>query len=124
MSLFDKGLMVILGCSILFSLVAIPLILGRIPPNPVYGYRTRATLGDARIWYEANAYFGKRFLIANVLSAFMAVVLHQWQCLPPPIYLQVSIVLLAAPVAASWLLTARFIRSLKDDGPRKKEFQC
>lgn len=118
MSLFDKGLIVILGCSLLFSLMSIPLILRKIPPNPVYGYRSRTTLGDERIWYEANAYFGVRFLIANVLSAFLAVVLHQWPGLPPPIYLKGSIVLLAAPVAAAWLLTARFIRSLK------KEFQC
>ena len=62
------------GFSILFALVgllfiglSIPLILGRVPPNSFYGCRTRKTLSDPKIWYEANRISGKDFLISGVL---------------------------------------------------------
>jgi len=112
MSVFDKGLITILICSAVFSLVSIPLILRRVPRNPVYGYRTRATLSDDKVWYEANAYFGLRFLVASILSACIAVVLHEWRGIAPATYLKVSIVLLAAPVVVAGLLTARFVHSI------------
>jgi uncharacterized membrane protein len=112
MSVFDKGLITILVCSAVFSLVSIPLIFRRVPRNPVYGYRTRATLRNDRVWYEANAYFGVRFLVASILSACIAVVVHEWRGISPDIYLKVSIVLLVAPVVAAWLLTARFVRAI------------
>ena len=41
--------------------------MGRVPPNHLYGCRTRRTLSDPRIWYEANRTSGKDFLISGVL---------------------------------------------------------
>jgi uncharacterized membrane protein len=64
----------VIGFSILFALVgllfigiSIPLILGKVPPNSLYGCRTRRTLSNPRIWYEANHISGKDFLISGVL---------------------------------------------------------
>jgi hypothetical protein len=45
-------------------LISIPLILRKVPRNVVYGFRTRATLGDDLVWYEANAYFGRRLVVS------------------------------------------------------------
>jgi len=111
MSLFDKGLITILVCYAVFSLLSIPLILRKIPRNPVYGYRTRATLSDDMLWYKANAYFGLRLLIASILSACIAVALHMYQGISPAIYLKISVVLLVAPAIAAVLLTVRFVRA-------------
>jgi uncharacterized membrane protein len=102
----------ILICSTVFSLLSIPLILRRVPRNPVYGYRTRVTLSDDALWYKINAYFGMRFLVATLLSACVAAVLHQWQGFSPPTYLKVSVMLLVAPVSVAWMLTARFVRAI------------
>ncbi|PKN26404.1 MAG: hypothetical protein CVU64_17870 [Deltaproteobacteria bacterium HGW-Deltaproteobacteria-21] len=113
MSVFDKGLITILVCSAIFCLLSIPLIFRRVPRNPVYGYRTRATLSSDTLWYEANAYFGSRFLVASVLSSCVAFALHVWGAIPPATYLKVSILLLVAPVVAAWLLTARFVREIR-----------
>ncbi len=120
MSVFDKGLITVLVCSAVCSFVSIPLILRRVPRNPVYGYRTRATLGDDKIWYEANVYFGVRFLITSILSACIAVVLHEWQGFSPATYLKVSIVLIAAPVVIAGLLTVWFVRSTGTGGQSSK----
>ncbi len=57
--MYFKTLIIILSCDLLFILIAIPLILRRVPPNPVYGFRTRTTLTDNYNWYETNAYFGR-----------------------------------------------------------------
>jgi len=111
MSLFDKGLITILVCYAVFSLLSIPLILRKVPRNPVYGYRTRATLNDDMLWYKANAYFGLRLLIASILSASIAVALHLWHSISPATYLKISVVLLVAPAIAAVLLTARFVRA-------------
>ena len=114
MDIYDKGLITVLVCSAIFCLISIPLILRKIPRNPVYGYRTPATLGDDKIWYEANAYFAWRFMISSILSACVALILYDRQEPAPDVYMKVSIVLLAAPAVAAWLLTARFIRSRRN----------
>ena len=52
---------------LLFVCLSIPLILGRVPPNHFYGCRTKKTLSDPKIWYEANRVSGQDFLISGVL---------------------------------------------------------
>jgi hypothetical protein len=112
MSVFDKGLITIFVCSAVFCLLSIPLIFRKVPRNPLYGYRTRATLSNDTIWYEANAYFGLRFLIGTILSDCIAVAVRELLYIPPDTYLKLSIVLLVAPVVVAGLLTARFVRAI------------
>lgn len=112
MDVYDKGVMMVLVCNAIYCLVSIPLILRKVPRNPVYGYRTRLTLSNDKIWYEANAYFSWRFLVAGVLSACAALLLYDWHGLSPETFMRVSIVLLVAPVAFAWPLTVRFVRSM------------
>jgi uncharacterized membrane protein len=112
MSVYDKGLITIFVCSAVFCLLSIPLILRKVPRNPVYGYRTRTTLRNDTIWYEANAYFGLRFLIATIVSDCIAVAVREWLSISPDTYLKLSIVFLVAPVVVAGLLTARFVRAI------------
>ena len=39
--------------------LGIPLLRRRVRPNPLYGLRTRETLGDEAVWFEANARLGR-----------------------------------------------------------------
>jgi len=112
MDAYDKGLITILVCCAIFCLISIPLVMRKIPRNPVYGYRTRATLSDDKIWYEANAYFARKFLAASVLSACVAVFLHEWRGMSPDLFMKVSIALLVAPGSLALLLTVRFVREM------------
>ncbi|MBN1548938.1 MAG: SdpI family protein [Syntrophaceae bacterium] len=116
MDVFDKGLFTVLTCSAIFCLISIPLILRKVPRNPIYGYRTQTTLNNDKIWYDANAYFAWRFFLASVLAACIALLLDEWRGIPPDAYMKVSILLLAAPVVIAWLPTVRFIRNYKSFG--------
>ncbi len=55
---------------LLFIGISLPLIKGRVPPNHIYGFRTRKTLSNERIWYEANRVSGYDLFIAGVLITF------------------------------------------------------
>ena len=113
MSVFEKSLVTILVASAIFALVSIPLILRKIPPNPVYGFRTRATLTDEALWYRANSFFGQRFLFASFVSAAISVPLFRWQSLSPEACVPATVILLTAPVAIAGVLTSRFVRTLR-----------
>ena len=60
-SVYFKSFVTILACASLFALMAIPLILRKIPRNGAYGFRTPKTLSNDELWYKANAYFGRAF---------------------------------------------------------------
>jgi len=53
----------------LFLLIAIPLILNKIPPNCWYGVRSEklCTKGNEELWYKANKYGGQQLLIAALI---------------------------------------------------------
>ena len=40
--------------AVIILVVSLPLVLGLIPRNRVYGIRTRQTLSDDRTWYSVN----------------------------------------------------------------------
>ncbi len=112
MSVFEKGVVTILGCAVLMALIAIPLALRKAPRNIFYGFRTRSTLRDDATWYAANAHFGRGLLIASLFTAVGIVVLYG-AGLEPAVFLKVSVGVLVAPLAVAILSTFRFIRSLK-----------
>ena len=107
-----KGLITILACAALFAGLAVPLILRKVPRNSAYGFRTRKTLGDDAIWYEANAHFGRGLLAASLVTAAAMAVLYRLPGLPPGLFMKASVAILVVPVLAAALLTARFVRTL------------
>jgi SdpI/YhfL family protein len=118
-SVFEKGVVTILGCAVLMALIAIPLALRKVPRNLLYGFRTRATLGDDATWYAANAHFGRGLLIASLFTAVGIVILYG-AGLEPAVFLKVSVGVMVAPLAVAILSTFRFIRSLKAGEPNEK----
>lgn len=116
MSIFEKGLITICVLYAVFCVVSLPLIFRKVPRNPVYGYRTRATLSDDELWYEANAYFGRWLVILSFLAVFAAVALYFWRGVSPETYMNLSIVLMIAPVTVAAILTRFFVRSWSGGG--------
>jgi|SRR5687767_3558300 len=58
--------------ALLFSMVGvlyiglgIPLFLGRVPPNRLYGCRTKKTLSNHKIWYAVNRVTGRDLIIGG-----------------------------------------------------------
>ncbi len=57
----------IIGTLIIMG-VCIPLIMGKIPPNGLYGFRTAKSVSDPKIWYAINRYLGWALLLAESIS--------------------------------------------------------
>src|SRR5262245_19111013 len=54
---------------LLIAGIAVPLVMGIIPPNRPYGFRTTKTLSDERIWYAANRTAGWDLVLAGLFIA-------------------------------------------------------
>lgn len=48
--------------------LSIPMILGKVPPNSAYGFRTPKTLSSDEVWYPANRAAGWFMLAAMAMS--------------------------------------------------------
>ena len=115
MSVYEKGLATILACNALFALVSLPLVFRKVPAQrPLRLSHSRDAQSDF-VWYEANAYFGLRFLLASAVTCLAAVLLYRSFALDPGTYLKASVALLVAPVLVAALLTSRYVRTLLDE---------
>lgn len=61
---------------LLLAGLSVPLILHKIPPNGLYGFRVRVTIDNPQLWYKVNAYAGRRLLILGLGTALGAIVLY------------------------------------------------
>jgi len=96
--------------AVIILVVSLPLILGLIPRNRVYGIRTRKALSDDRTWYSVNRFGGGMILAASVfylivalISPYSGAALLAW-----PLHLAGF----AGPLLVSALVIARYARNL------------
>src|SRR4030042_5331588 len=61
---------------LLLAALSVPLILQKIPPNGLYGFRIPSTLENPSLWYKVNAYAGRRFLVVGLGTAVGSIVLY------------------------------------------------
>jgi uncharacterized membrane protein len=60
---------------LLLAALSVPLILRKIGPNPLYGFRVQKTLEDPATWYPVNAYAAKRLLVVGLVISVSAILL-------------------------------------------------
>jgi uncharacterized membrane protein len=60
-----------LGSGVLIMALSVPMILGKIPPNGLYGFRVKKTMENPDFWYPVNVYSGK-WLMAIGLVMILA----------------------------------------------------
>jgi uncharacterized membrane protein len=65
-------------------LASVPMIIGSVPPNRWYGFRTPRTQSDPKVWYPANRIAGQYLAFAGLLIvlATLGVALLQKQISP------------------------------------------
>ncbi len=61
-------LLVGVAVPLLVLLLSVPLILGKMPPNGAYGFRTPKTVSSPDVWYPANRVAGWLMLGAMVVA--------------------------------------------------------
>jgi len=59
----------------LLILVALPLLFGKVPPIPYYGFRLSPALDDPKIWYPTNKHSARRLIVGGASSIIAAIVL-------------------------------------------------
>jgi uncharacterized membrane protein len=68
-------LILIVSSGLLLAALSVPLILRRIGPNPLYGFRVKRTLEDPAVWYPVNAYAAKRLLVVGLVISVSGILL-------------------------------------------------
>jgi uncharacterized membrane protein len=58
-----------IGGGLLIVILGIPMMLGKVRPNRIYGFRTRRTLSDPDIWYPANRAAGLAMVVTGLAMA-------------------------------------------------------
>ncbi len=111
MPAFANALMILvaLGNGVILLTASLPMALGIVRPNRFYGFRTRKTLSDERIWYAANKVMGRDMVIAgavSLLAATLAATVRTVDHIPSgPLALGVTAVsLVASLVHGLWAL--------------------
>jgi len=88
--------------------VSIPLIANVVPPNRFYGFRTRRTLSNERIWYRANRFAGWALFIAAIISATVLAIVPP-ETLSPPRH---AAGILVAPLLVALVASYIYLRSI------------
>src|SRR5262244_2792240 len=64
----DSVFSFLVPCAII-AVASIPLMLNVVPPNHLYGFRTRQTLANRALWFRANRFAGCALFVASGVSA-------------------------------------------------------
>lgn len=60
---------------LIISGLSIPLILGKVAPNGLYGVRTAKTMRSPQAWYAGNVFGGKALLVAGITTIVVGVLI-------------------------------------------------
>jgi uncharacterized membrane protein len=88
--------------------ISIPLVLRKVPPNVWYGFRTRKTLSDTSLWYEANYRGGVNLIIASVIALVARMIFIQM--FEPELAGLASMGVLAVATLASAIISVRQVK--------------
>jgi uncharacterized membrane protein len=94
---------------LLLLVLSVPLIRGKIRPNPWYGFRVRRTLEDPAVWYKANAFAGKALLRAAIVMIVGSLALYVVPGLDGPTYAVACTVVVLVALSVSVILSFRFL---------------
>jgi len=71
--------------AIIIAATAVPLVLGWVPPNRWYGFRTPLSMASSEAWYSANQILGLYMLGSQLFAVLakhrvVAYVNRRWPC--------------------------------------------
>ena len=104
---------------ILLIAVALPLLFGKIPPNPFYGFRLSPALEDASIWYPTNRHSAKWLILSGVSTVVSAVALYFVPWLTIDAYAWSCLAVFAVVTGVGLVQSIRYMKALaraKDGG--------
>lgn len=97
----------------LLTLLGVPLLLGKIPPNGWYGFRVPSTLYDERLWYKVNRYMARWMILSGIITVAGAVGLYFVPGLTVDSYAWLCLAVFALPFTIGVVLSFRYLRRLQ-----------
>lgn len=106
-------LFVYVGGGIGLALLSLPLLAGKVKPNPYYGFRVPQTLENPALWYATNRYFARLQLAVGLLFSAISLGLYFWPGISVDAYalgcLAVFLLLFIPALIQSW----RYMKTLQ-----------
>jgi uncharacterized membrane protein len=110
MAWFTTSLLIMqISTALLLIALCVPLILGKIGPNPWYGFRVRRTLENPTIWYKANAYAGKALIGPSIAMIVFSTTFYVFPVFNPPIYATACAVVCLGSLGISAIFCFRYL---------------
>lgn len=91
----------------------IPLAMRKVRPNPYYGFRTKATLGDEKLWYAVNAATGRVLVIGGIVGNLATVILYFRPGISEALFSAGALVILSLVMIAILLASFILLRRIK-----------
>jgi uncharacterized membrane protein len=99
--------------AVIFVVISVPLVLGIVPPNRIYGVRTRRSLSSPEVWRRTNRVAGWGVLAASV---FYLEVTRSYPYIPAArdFYkvLLIHIAAWAGPLVAALVIAVRYSKKV------------
>ena len=94
--------------AVIFVVLALPLVAGVVPPNRIYGVRTRVTLGSPAVWRRANRVAGVGVILASAVYLEVARIRPYSPAAPDDFgTFLLHLVAFAVPLVAALIFAAR-----------------
>lgn len=107
---------VLFASALLIAALHVPLLLGKVPPNRFYGFRTPRLVADERAWYPANQVAGRNgLLLAAGIAALGAFSLDG---APSPWMMAFFVIFMVGNLAATFASASAIVAALDRQGPR------
>lgn len=100
----DKSFVFFMIAGVLFFLIGLPLALGRVRPNALFGFKAKILSADAELWYPVNRAAGLVLVWGGLGVLAVALVLRRLPGIVPDTYTLVG----ALAVFAVVILVAEF----------------
>jgi uncharacterized membrane protein len=97
---------------LLLAVIALPMIAGKIKPNPYYGFRVRETLENDETWYTVNRYAGKRLLVIGLVFAAAAIILYNVPGISIDAYAYACLIVFVIGFSLGMLQSWRYMNNL------------
>lgn len=90
-------------------LISLPLMLGKVKPNGLYGFRTKKTLSNERIWYKANKFTGWALVLSSIITGALILVMRSSETT----YNETALFYVFLPIIIGIVIAAVYVKTLK-----------
>jgi SdpI/YfhL protein family len=97
---------------VLLMALSVPLVWRKVPPNGIYGFRVSKSLNNPQVWYEVNAYSGKRLFWTGLMTVIASVALYQVPGISIDSYALGVLAVFLVVITVGLLQSMKYLRSL------------